>query len=419
MKHVASIKQTKNCSSPKSKDAVMEAVRQFSMGNAGIRVSVSHNPSLHVVAITLLERDMATGQDHEVNIALDEKDIATTEYQEMFLRVQSVLTEGKTQIRSFVTPCRAIADIHERTPAVNAAKTPVGKYEDIAHQLTEQVMTKTMPNYLIDTAAVIYRRPDTRFIPNIVSGGHTEDIYCDGMIPIYRPDNPGVPYYMGPWNTIKDDRVLGVFNNSTDRGAEGDVFMGEAISRILTPEFRVSFPKVFKAEAFQEGQEPKYSIVMLFPKKMSPVMQKLFDQMKALAAATAKAKWGDKMPKNLRSPFRDGSEKDLPGYEDVIFVSASSKIKPGLVNENAEPLLGPEEFYPGCYAHAYVTCFAYDMAGNRGVSFGVSTIQKIKDGTPFVPRNNAQDDFAPLAPGQKSATSTDASSGDIDFVFGQ
>lgn len=190
-----------------------------------------------------------------------------------------------------------------------------------------------------------------------------------------------------------------------DCGQEGDEFMGE-VTRVLTPEFRASFPKLFKAEAFQEGQDPKYSMVMLFPKKMNPEMQKRFDAMKAMASAAAKAKWGDKIPKNLRSPFRDGSEKDLPGYEDCIFVSASSKIKPGLVNEEAEPILSPEDFYPGCYAHAYVTCYAYDMAGNRGVAFGLSTVQKTRDGEAFAPRNNAQDDFAPVTPGSDIGTAT-------------
>lgn len=223
------------------------------------------------------------------------------------------------------------------------------------------------------------------------------------------------PIPMGPWDVIEDDRVLGITTNSTDRGAEGDEFMGDAVNRILTPEFRVSFPKVFKAEAFQEGQDPKYSMVMLFPKKMAPDQQKRMDALKALASATAKAKWGDKMPKNLRSPFRDGAEKDLPGYEDVIFVSASSKVKPGLVNEDAEPMLNPEDFYPGCYAHAYLTCYAYDTAGNRGVAFGLSTVQKTRDGDPFAPRNNAQDDFAPVNPG--TAVAEEAT--DIEDVFGK
>jgi hypothetical protein len=206
----------------------------------------------------------------------------------------------------------------------------------------------------------------------------------------------------------------GEFQEPTPEASESaGWYMGEA-KRVLTPVFRVSFPKVFKAEAFQEGQEPKYSIVMLFSKQMGTEDVAKFEAMKRMAAETAKAKWGDKMPKNLRSPFRDGSEKDLPGYEDVVFVSASSKQKPGLVNEDAEPILNPEDFYPGCYAHAYLTCYAYDTAGNRGVAFGLSTVQKIKDGEPFAPRNNAQDDFAPV-PGATVAQAP----ADIDNIFGQ
>ena len=38
------------------------------------------------------------------------------------------------------------------------------------------------------------------------------------------------------------------------------------VDKVLTPEFRVSFPEVFQARAMEAGQEPKYSITMLFPK---------------------------------------------------------------------------------------------------------------------------------------------------------
>ncbi len=37
-------------------------------------------------------------------------------------------------------------------------------------------------------------------------------------------------------------------------------------SKILTPEFRVSFPAVFEPSGM-EGQEKKYSVTMLFPNR--------------------------------------------------------------------------------------------------------------------------------------------------------
>ena len=118
---------------------------------------------------------------------------------------------------------------------------------------------------------------------------------------------------------------------------------------LMTPEFRVSFPAVFKPKR-QKGDatsEPKYGLTMLFPKGAD------LSKLKAAAQEAVKEKWGDKPPKNLRSPFRDQGEKEYEGYEEgAVFVSASSKQKPGLVDRQRQDIIDETEFYPGCYARA-------------------------------------------------------------------
>ena len=57
-----------------------------------------------------------------------------------------------------------------------------------------------------------------------------------------------------------------------------------------------------------------------------------------------------------------------------------------------------------------INAFAYDQKGNRGISFGLGNIQKVKDDKPFGNRTKPQDDFAAIA------TSTDdnnESAGDL------
>lgn len=159
--------------------------------------------------------------------------------------------------------------------------------------------------------------------------------------------------------------------------------------KIMTPEFRVSFPNVFTARSDFDGQEPKFSIVMLFDKKTD------ISSLKKLCEAVVKEKWGDKIPKNLRSPFRDGDQDkpDMDGYAGHIFVRASSKGRPGLVDQAVQPILEQERFYAGCYARATVNAFAYDKAGNVGVAFGLQNVQFLRDGEPFSGRTKAEDDF--------------------------
>lgn len=163
-------------------------------------------------------------------------------------------------------------------------------------------------------------------------------------------------------------------------------------SKVMTPMFRVSFPEVFAAKSYNNN-EPKFSISMLFDKKAqkSPA----FAEMKRIAREAIQAKWGNKKPANLRTPFRDGGEKELDGYgEGIIFVNASSKYKPGIVDRDRQDIISQEDFYPGCYARATVTCYAYDTQGNRGVAFGLHNLQKLKDGESFSGRAKAEDDFS-------------------------
>src|SRR6266576_3906587 len=148
--------------------------------------------------------------------------------------------------------------------------------------------------------------------------------------------------------------------------------------KCLTPEFRVSFPHVFEKHSGFETQEPKYSIVMLYPKKTD------LKELRRAAHNALVEKWGsvkEKWPKNLKTPFRDGDEKqDLSGYEGCYFVSASSKQKPQVVGnkkvDGAFPRLekDDEQFYAGCYARATLIAFAYDKMGNKGVSFSLQNV---------------------------------------------
>ena len=169
------------------------------------------------------------------------------------------------------------------------------------------------------------------------------------------------------------------------------------MKKVMTPEFRVSYPSIFKPRAFADGMEPKFSLVMLFDKKTN------ISSLKKLAAEAVAEKWPDKAkrPKNLKNPFRDGADRpDTAGYEGCIFVAASSKQKPGVVDANVQPIIDESEVYAGCYCRATVTCYAYDQMGNRGVAFGLQNIQKLRDGEAFSGKSKAEDDFEVVDSGE-------------------
>lgn len=179
--------------------------------------------------------------------------------------------------------------------------------------------------------------------------------------------------------------------------------MAEARTKVVTPMFRVSYPSVFTAKAFEDGKDPTYSTVALFEpakftaeeKKLWKAMQTLADEQAVEAFKIPVAKFGTK----YLTPFRDGAEReDTDGYgEGVVFMTLSSKQKPGLIGRDRQPILSMDEFYAGCYARATVTCYWYpkkaDPKKKKGVAFGLQNVQKVKEGEPFSSRTPAEDDF--------------------------
>lgn len=171
----------------------------------------------------------------------------------------------------------------------------------------------------------------------------------------------------------------------TDKKTVGD--------KVITPVFRVAFANVHKPRGMEHEDgtvgEPKYSIVMIFDKEED------LSAMKRLVKKAAVDRWGTNLPRNMRQPFRDGSEKDeTPGFsDDVTFATASTFYKPGLVDKNRDVILDEEEFYSGCFARASVTAYTYDKKGNKGVAFGLHNLQKVRDGERLGGRGPAEDDF--------------------------
>lgn len=169
------------------------------------------------------------------------------------------------------------------------------------------------------------------------------------------------------------------------------------IDKIVTPVFRVSFPQVFEAKSF-EGAKPKFSIVMLFKKNEN------LQTMKELAKRALFNKWGNDLPPNLNTPFRDGNSVDYDGYENIIYAPASSQYQPGIVDEQKQTLIDPKQFYAGCYAIASVNAYAYDVAGNKGVSFGLQNLMKMNDGEPLTGGATAEQDFESIPLPEGAAT---------------
>lgn len=166
--------------------------------------------------------------------------------------------------------------------------------------------------------------------------------------------------------------------------------------QLNTPVFRVSFPTLWVPKPYQ-NKPPQFSVVHLWPKDTD------LSSLKAAARKAAIEKFGEKLPPNLKSPFRDGSEKaHLDGYgPGIIFMRSSSgedKQPKILYGPKLEPVLDRSKIYAGCYCDAIVSPWVYDHkdSGSKGVSFNLLAIRFVRDGEAFGGGNADMDLFEEL-----------------------
>lgn len=159
---------------------------------------------------------------------------------------------------------------------------------------------------------------------------------------------------------------------------------------------RFGYAHVFEPSAI-EGNEPKYSVSLIIPKKDKALLEKIEKAIEAAKAAGIK-KFGDKWAKKLKMPLRDGDEErdEDENYKNCMFMNASSKTRPGVVDSSRETIIDHEEFYSGCYGYASVNFYPFSSNGNNGIAAGLNNLMKTADGEKLAGRTSATEDFADI-----------------------
>ena len=171
------------------------------------------------------------------------------------------------------------------------------------------------------------------------------------------------------------------------------------MSKVISPEAIISYPHIFEPTIPPMATEPVYSCVLVFSKDAD------LAEMKKIALEVAKEKFGNKTDSlirdgKLRMPFRtDGLEEK--GYpEGSCFMNVKNKQRPDVVSIYPGPdgrpmsIDDPAQLYSGCKVKASLRAYAYDVSGNKGVSFALGNLQKLADGERLDGRKRGADEFA-------------------------
>lgn len=168
-------------------------------------------------------------------------------------------------------------------------------------------------------------------------------------------------------------------------------------TKVVTNLVRFSYLHIFEPKSIDGQSEAKYSMVILIPKSDKKLIKKVKAAIEA-AKEAGKTKLADKngkIPANLKTPLRDGDEErpDQEEYEGMLFINATSKTKPGVVDKDLNEVLDSSEVYSGCWGRVSVNFFAFSVNGNKGIACGLNNIQKIKDDDYLGGRTRPEDDF--------------------------
>lgn len=169
-------------------------------------------------------------------------------------------------------------------------------------------------------------------------------------------------------------------------------------TKVILQNVRLSYVALLEPKAIQEGQDPKYSCMILIPKDDTANLKRIERAIDAAFEAGKSGHLKGVKRDRLKITLRDADEElDLeanPEFEDHMFMNVNSANKPGLLNKYKEKTDSQDDIYSGVFAHVSLNFYAYNTAGNRGVTAGLNNVLSLGRGDYLGGRASADSDFA-------------------------
>lgn len=206
----------------------------------------------------------------------------------------------------------------------------------------------------------------------------------------------------------------------------------KALCQLTTPEFRVSYPHVFKPNRVKPDDDAKYSITMLFPKgiKLIGLAPAKVEggprekrSIKEVITNAKIAKFGpeEDWPENIEEPVTDGDDPkyaNKEGYKGhwVMKATTNEEYPPGVYGPDLKPLTEANQLQPGCYAYAFIYAHVWEYMNKQGVRFILDHVQKSRDGKSFGNRKSVEQVFSPIEAPDDSNDGPADEDEDMDFT---
>lgn len=175
-------------------------------------------------------------------------------------------------------------------------------------------------------------------------------------------------------------------------------------NRIHTPAGIAAYVNVFspRQRLDKKGNpqgDPKYSLALFFDEDVD------LSDMKKAAHAKLVETFGPNGPALVKKgkinwPFQDTADMEEPSApfdQPGTAVNFKTTERPGVVDENAEPIMDKSDVYSGMVARVSCRVFSYDNE-SKGIAFALINVQKLEDGERMSGNPKAEDDFGSAKP---------------------
>lgn len=189
---------------------------------------------------------------------------------------------------------------------------------------------------------------------------------------------------------------------------------------IKMKDVRLSFPRLWKAKAFQEGQEPRFEASFLLdPSKEAHKAS--IDEVEEAGKKLAIAKWGS-VPEDIKYSYgyadKNPTKKKYDGYPGMFYIASANTTKPNIFGPNKTNnvwvgLNEGDKFAPygGCYVNTNITLWTQSNKFGKAIRVNLRIVQFSKNGQAFsgAAPANPDDEIEGVgdAPGAKQGSSED------------
>jgi len=162
---------------------------------------------------------------------------------------------------------------------------------------------------------------------------------------------------------------------------------GQPSDNLTTGPVRLNFTDTLLEPAAKPGQAPKYGCAIMFTPQadLTLLTQKVQEQLQRSFAQSFNPHTGQYA--GVFTPFHDQAEKahQYSGFTPgSVYLNASSKFKPAIVDVRGNVITDPSRIYPGVWAIVGVNAYTYGISPpqpKKGVGVGIQGIMIIGDDT--------------------------------------